>query len=65
MLLTFLLASAQPDPMLLNCKDYDWLARGVYESELLTPSEKLEFISVFIRGTDPTCFRFGTKDAND
>ena len=65
MLLTLLLASVQPDPMLLSCRDYDWLSGGVWESELLTPKEKLEFISVFIRGTDPACFRVGTKDAND
>ncbi len=62
MLLSLMLFAAQPQ---LSCQDYDWLAKGVYKSELLSSSEKLEFISLFIKGTDPVCFRVGTKDAND
>ena len=62
MLLSLMLFAAQPQ---LSCQDYDWLAEGIYKSELLSSSEKLEFISLFIKGTDPVCFRVGTKDAND
>jgi len=62
MLLSLMLFAAQPQ---LSCQDYDWLVKGVYKSELLSSSEKLEFISLFIKGTDPVCFRVGTKDAND
>ena len=62
MLLPLMLFAAQPQ---LSCQDYDWLAKGVYKSELLSSSEKLEFISLFIKGTDPVCFRVGTQDAND
>ena len=65
MLLSFLLFSIEPDINLLSCRDYDWLSQGVFESNLLTRNEKLEFISIFIRGTDPACFRVGTSDAND
>ena len=62
MFLSLLLAVNQP---LISCEDYDWLVKGVYDSQLLKSSERLEFISVFMRGTDPACFRLGTKDAND
>ena len=64
-LLPLLLATAEPDIKLLSCKDFDWLAKGVFESTLLDRTEKLEFISIFMRGTEPACFRVGTKDAND
>ena len=64
-LLPLLLATAEPDIKLLSCKDFDWLAQGVFESTLLDRSQKLEFISIFMKGTEPACFRVGTKDAND
>jgi hypothetical protein len=62
MLLPLMLFAAQPQ---LSCQDYDWLAKGVYKSELLSSSEKLDFIFRFMEVTDPACFRVGTKDAND
>jgi len=59
-LLSLVLATSQPDTrMLMNCDDFDWLSSGVWRSELLTREEKLSFISVFIRGTDPACFKVG------
>lgn len=56
--LPLMLALAQPVPekLLLSCDDFDWLVEGVMSSELLTPYQKVEFISRFAHGTDPSCF---------
>jgi len=59
-LLSLILATSQPDSkILMKCEDFDWLTNGVFESELLTRDEKLTFLSIFIRGTDPACFKVG------
>jgi len=42
--------------MLMTCEQYDWLKEGVFKSEILSPSEKLDFIFTFADGTDPKCF---------
>jgi len=62
MFLSLLLTVNQPT---LSCKDYDWIAEGVYEIEFLRPEQKLDILSILIKGTDPICFRVGTKDAHD
>ena len=52
--------------MMLTCEQFDWLRQGVFESTLLTPSEKLDFVFRFADGTDPECFNVAdTQDAND
>ena len=58
MLLFSLLFSALPidSQYLLKCEEYDWLANGVFEATTLSSSEKLEFITRFMEGTDPKCF---------
>jgi hypothetical protein len=43
--------------MLMTCEQYDWLAKGVFEATTLSPSEKVEFIYTFAKGTDPKCFK--------
>jgi len=52
--------------MMLTCEQFDWLREGVFRSELLTTSEKLDFIFRFADGTDPECFNIADpQDAND
>ena len=52
--------------MMLTCEQFDWLKEGVFRSELLTTSEKLDFIFRFADGTDSGCFNIADpQDAND
>lgn len=56
-LLSLLLSTIPVDSQyLLTCEQYDWLKDGVFQSTILSPSEKLEFIFRFADGTDPKCF---------
>jgi hypothetical protein len=47
----------------LTCEDYDWLKKGVMETELFTPGQKFDLILRWMEHTDPHCF--DNKDAND
>ena len=45
-----------PTSNYLKCEDFDWLANGLSQTELFSPSEKLEILSNWMDHTDPHCF---------
>ena len=54
--LPILLASHIPQDLYLRCEDYEWLKERALSSELLTVSEKINFITHWMNHTDPKCF---------
>ena len=56
LLLSLLIATHVPTDMYLSCEDYDWLAQGLMESKLFTPSQTVEILQRWITHTDPHCF---------
>jgi len=58
MILSLLLTLSSPESrLLLTCEQFDWLVERTFKSELLSPSEKIEFVGRYADWTDPTCFR--------
>lgn len=47
----------------LTCEDYDWLKKGVMETEFFTPGQKFAIILKWMEHTNPHCF--DNKDAHD
>ena len=57
MILSLLLAVAQPEPkLLLTCEQFEWLSERTMNSKVLSVWEKIEFIARYAEGTDPACF---------
>ena len=57
MILSLLLAVAQPEPkLLLTCEQFEWLSERTMNSEVLSVWKKIEFIARYADGTDPACF---------
>ena len=57
MILSLLLAVAQPEPkLLLTCEQFEWLSERTMKTESLSVWKKIEFIARYADGTDPACF---------
>ena len=57
MILSLLLAVAQPEPkLLLTCEQFEWLSERTMNSEVLSVWKKIEFIARYADWTDPACF---------
>ena len=54
--LPILLASHIPQDLYFRCEDYEWLKERALSSEVLTISEKINFITHWMHHTDPKCF---------
>lgn len=61
-ILPLILLAHIPQSDYLRCEDYDWLVKGVVETELLSPSQKLDFIIRWREHTDPSCFIINSEE---
>ena len=55
-LFSLLLATHVPQEQYLRCKDYEWLTERTLSSEILSVSQKIDFITRWLHHTDPKCF---------
>jgi len=56
LLLSLLLATHVPSSDYLKCEDFEWLSKGLLESTVFSPSEKVTLIFRWMDHTDPVCF---------
>ena len=54
--LPILLASHVPQDLYLRCGDYEWLKERALSSEILSVSDKINFITHWMNHTNPECF---------
>ena len=55
-LFSLIFATHVPFSHYFKCKDFDWLAERLKNTELLSPSQKAKILSNWIEHTDPKCF---------
>ena len=55
-LFSLLFATHVPQDLYLRCGDFEWLKERALRSEILSISQKIDFITHWLNHTNPECF---------